>query len=533
MTISRPNGVPPRSARTKRVRAGELVRRLRRRFAPGALLHCGHGKWYPGEAQPRWAFSLYWRRDGKPVWRDAALIAGDAADAAPARRRMRRPLPTRVAAQLGLASGHVMPAFEDPMHLLVQEAELPINIDPLDPDLANADARARTVRALQQGLGRPAGFVLPLWPTHSGASTRWISEAWEFRRGRLMLLSGDGPIGDRLPLGALPQLALGDYPVGDPIDPLAELGELPDPESLRAARETAAAAAAHAGAVRTALCVEPRDGKLCVFMPPLDRLEDYLALVGAVEAAAAERNVPVQIEGYRPPDDPRLNVLRVTPDPGVIEVNVHPATSWRAAVEITRGVYEDAQLTRLGTRKIPHGRPPDRHRWRQSCGARSRQAGRTARSCAGPISSRASCSTGSGTRRCHTCSPASSSVRPARRRASTRRATIRCTSWRSRCRTCRCRARATPPRPWLVDRLFRNLLVDVTGNTHRAEICIDKLFSPDTATGPLGPRRVPCIRNAARRAHEPRAAAARARARRLVLARAADRRLRALGHRAA
>jgi uncharacterized protein (DUF2126 family)/transglutaminase-like putative cysteine protease len=469
----------------KKARAGELARRLRRRFAPGALLHCGPGKWYPGEAQPRWAFSLYWRRDGKPVWRDMALIAGDAADAAPTATDAQA-FAEGIAAKLGLASCHVMPAFEDPMHLLVKEAELPINIDPLDPELANADSRARTVRALQKELGRPAGFVLPLWPAHSGASTRWISEAWEFRGGRLLLLTGDGPIGDRLPLGALPQLAPGDYPVGDPVDPLAELGELPDPESLRAASGTSPAPTQHTPEpVRTALCVEPRDGKLCVFMPPLDRLGDYLALVSVVEAAAAERNVPVQIEGYRPPDDARLNVLSVTPDPGVIEVNAHPATSWRAAVEITRGIYEDAQLTRLGTEKFLMD---------------GRQTG-----------------TGGGN---HVVlgavKPADS---PFLRRPDLLKSVVLYwqrhpslsylfsglfigpTSQAPRVDEARhdslheleialshvpLPGEGTPPRPWLVDRLFRNLLVDVTGNTHRAEICIDKLFSPDTAMGRLG-----------------------------------------------
>jgi uncharacterized protein (DUF2126 family)/transglutaminase-like putative cysteine protease len=466
---------------TKRARAGELVRRLAHRFAPGALLHCGHGKWYPGEPQPRWAFSLHWRRDGKPVWRDMALIAGEFGSAAGTEDA--QALAVGIAAQLGIAADNVMPAFEDPLNLLKKEAALPINLDPLDPEIARADTRARIVQGLQQELGRPGAFVLPLWPVRSEASTRWISEAWEFRRGKMFLLSGDGPAGDRLPLGALPQLALGDYPVDVSVDPLADRAELPDPDAFGSACAKPTQDAPEP--VRTALCVEPRDETLCVFLPPLEDVDSYLALVTAVEAAASARKVAVQIEGYRPPSDPRLNVLSVTPDPGVIEVNVHPATSWRDTVEITRGVYEDAQATRLGSEKyLMDGRQ-----------------------------------TGTGGGNHVVLGAAKPADSPFLRRPDLLKSIVLYwqrhpslsylfsglfigpTSQAPRVDEARhdslheleialahvpLPGEGEPPRPWLVDRLFRNLLVDVTGNTHRAEICIDKLFSPDTAMGRLG-----------------------------------------------
>ena len=103
--------------------------------------------------------------------------------------------------------------------------------------------------------------------------------------------------------------------------------------------------------MRTALAIEPRDGHLCVFLPPLTDALDFAALVAAIEEAAASAKVPVHIEGYSPPNDPRINVIKVTPDPGVIEVNVHPATSWKEVVDITTAVYEEAHQARLGTDK--------------------------------------------------------------------------------------------------------------------------------------------------------------------------------------
>src|SRR3984957_5491706 len=298
---------------SKRLRADELIRRLHARFAPGGLLHYGEGKWYPGEPLPRWAFSLFWRRDGVPLWRHFELLAPEASARPPSEDEAQR-FAEGMAARLGIAPDFVQPAFEDPADRLIKEGQLPANLDPGNPEIDDPNERSRIMRAFGRKLGKPAGYVLPVQRWGALALPGWISELWQTRRGRLFLASGDSPIGLRLPLSSLPYLAPVDYPHPVPADPFAPRQPLPGPhpnppalagEGMAAGARTSAelrgaalAGDAKAAAapvldrpvpqampaptlptagipVRTALAIEPRDGKLCVFMPPVERLEDF------------------------------------------------------------------------------------------------------------------------------------------------------------------------------------------------------------------------------------------------------------------
>jgi len=487
------------SGPTKPAVAEQLLGRLRDRFGAGGMLHYGQGKWYPGEPLPRWALGLYWRRDGEPIWRgdDTGTQNRPAATAADALA-----LIERLARRLGVDPALALPAREDPLHWIKAESDLPANVTLTDDDIDDAAARASLVRALAKtpegGLSKPVGYVLPLRRALTRAEgPGWLSEAWTFRRGHLYLVPGDSPAGLRLPLGSLPAVAPEDYPHITPRDPYEDRGPLPRyhtgpataasdplPVPVRKTRPVKAALVKDK-VVRTALSIEPRGGVLHVFMPPVAALEDYLELVAHLESAA--EGTPVRIEGYTPPDDPRLAVLRVTPDPGVIEVNVQPAASWREAAAITTGVYEDARQCRLTADKF-------------MIDGRHTGTGGGAHVVVGGAS------------------PADS---PFLRRPDVLKSLLLYwqrhpslsylfsglfvgpTSQAPRVDEARHDAlyeldlalsmipppggdEGEAPAPWLVDRLLRNLLIDVAGNTHRTEICIDKLYSPDGPTGRLG-----------------------------------------------
>ena len=466
---------------TKRAKADELVRRLRDRFGPQGLLHYGQGKWYPGESLPRWAFALYWRRDGTALWRDASLVAREG-DGAPQTVDGARALTEGIAARLGFKAEYVLPVYEDPVQAIAEEARLPVNVDPHERALGDAAERSRLAKLLDRGFGAPAGFVLPI----ARSGERWVSERWRVRREHLFLVPGDSPLGFRLPLASLLKLDPLDYPHVVDDDPQRPRGELPDPEALRSRAGGDEDDDRKDGEpVRTALAVELKDGKLCVFMPPVSVLEDYLGLLAAVEDTAGALGLPVHIEGYPPPDDHRLNNIKVTPDPGVIEINVHPASSWRECVAITEAVYAEARQIRLGAEKFmmdgrhtgtgggnhvvvggstpgesPFLRRPDLLKslivfWQRHPSLSYLFSGLFI----GPTS-QAPRVDESRHESLYELEIALGLIPPP--------------------------GEGTPPAPWLVDRLLRNLLVDLTGNTHRAEICIDKLYAPQAPAGRLG-----------------------------------------------
>ena len=470
----------------KRELAGQLAIRLKERFAPKGLLHYGQGKWYPGEPLPRWAITMYWRVDGKPIWKDPSLFSDenipDEYTTADAKR-----FASTLAETLSFPKACVISAYEDVIQQTQLEQRLPENIDPTKAELTDSEERRRLARLLETGLGAEVGYVLPIKPDETKAAGSWYTSRWPLRREHLYLLTGDSPMGLRLPLSSLPWVLPDEMEAEFPVDPFAVSEELLSPEPPKVKKKHKEQKPIPREVIHTALCVQVRAGRLYVFMPPVNRLEDYLDLVHALEVTAKQTGLKLWVEGYTPPRDARLQSLSVTPDPGVIEVNIHPATNWRDLVANVTLLYEEARLTRLGTEKFMLD---GRH-------------------------------TGTGGGNHVTLGGATPADSPMLRRPDVLKSLI--TYWQNHPslsylfsgtfigptsqapRVDEARDdnlyelaiafqqmdKALPEaeesqRPWLVDRLLRNLLVDLTGNTHRAEFSIDKLYSPDGPTGRLG-----------------------------------------------
>jgi uncharacterized protein (DUF2126 family) len=458
----------------KRELANRLAAALADRFARGGLVQRSEGKWYPGEPRPRWQIGLIWRSDGEQLWSDPALLADpfDAARSDPDSAASAERLARAIAADLELPDDQLQPAFEDPLARLMAEVSQPAGPRPaLDPEQPDP----QLVAELDQSEFAPAAWVLPLVPAWFGEG--WASPAWRTRRGRLLLIPGDSPAGSRLPLGAL-SWREPDY-AGE--ESYTKVGPSLN-ESVGHPR--AVVVDPHDAPARTALVVEARNGFVHVFLPPLEKLEKFIELVGLVDRAVTQTGGAVILEGYGPPPDPRVKTLLITPDPGVIEVNVHPTSSWTELSDLIRTLYRTAYEQRLcaetfaldgrhsGTgggnhltlggpeaMRSPLLRRPDLlvsliTFWQHHPGLSYLFAGRFVGS-----TSQA---------------PRVDEGRPE-------------TLYELEISFAEIDELAdTEQRPWAVDRALRNLLTDITGNTHRAEFCIDKLYNPNSTRGRLG-----------------------------------------------
>ena len=480
---------------TKQGYAERLMRRLMARWSSGSALQLSMGKQYPGEQLPRWALHCHWRTDGEPAWRDPGLLAmeddKDTATAADAAA-----FSVRLAERLQVDPGLVMPAYEDIHYYLWKEHRLPANVVVEDAHLRDPLERDRLARVFGQGLASSVGSVLPIHRVIEGGIRRWQSGNWYFRDGVMFLIPGDSPIGLRLPLDSLPWVDPKDLETPLEPDPFAPREPLPSRQALRMAepvvpgiegfrpvpQDVPVVGRGEPNVVRTALAVESRGGLLHVFFPPLYAVEDWLALTAAVEDTAAELGHKVVLEGYLPPEDDRLQHFSVTPDPGVIEVNVHPAVNWAEQVQRTEELYEEARLVGLATEKFnldgrhvgtgggnhvvmgaahpedsPFLRRPDLLKsllgfWHNHPSLSFAFSGQFI----GPTSQH----------------PRIDEAR----QDSLAELEIAFAQIHPK----------EPVPPWIVDRLFRNILADMTGNTHRTEFCIDKLYTPQGGSGRRG-----------------------------------------------
>jgi len=440
----------------KRELAQKLFQRVFDEYARGGFMHFGQGKWYPGEPLPRWVLACYWRKDRIPLWTHPKLFA-DPTTKGPHTTADARRFAAALAGRLGLPEERLVPGYEDSLYQVWRERRWPAGYDPKEVSGSDQAERRRLGVVLEGGLHKPVGYALPVRRRPDGA---WASSPWYFVADRMFLVPGDSPMGLRLPLSLQP------WRIPDSIGPNLD------------------------NEVRIALCIESRGGQVAIFLPPADSTADYLALLGAVEATAAALDLPIILEGYLPPFDAAIDNIKVTPDPGVIEVNINPSANWPELAQKTEWLYAAARDCGLGAEKF------------MVDGRHAGTGGGNHLVLGGPSPEESPL-----LRRPHLLKslvaywhqhpalsyvfsglfigPTSQSPRiDEARNDSIYELELAFLELDRKLAGSGDGLGYCPP--WLVDRIFRNLLIDVTGNTHRAEFCIDKLYSPDSATGRLG-----------------------------------------------
>jgi len=454
----------------KRILAYDLAIKLKEKFAPQGVIHCGQGKWYPGEAVPRWQYAMYWRKDGSPCWKNAARLANPMQQGNAAGDDARHFI-EKLTQHLGLAEDCIIDAYEDAAYYAWEQSNLPPDHESIASEDLSIEHKT-LLQLLERGIEQPVGQILPL---------RWKKDAWEtcqwtLNRDRLFLIPGNSQMGYRLPLDRIAGKKEEEIEV--PPSTVEKSQDLITYGTFAKANNDGLSDATFI----TALSVQLVEGRLHVFVPPFKEVNAFLDLVQHLESVCEMCDQAIVIEGYQPPFHQDVVKLAVTPDPGVVEVNVHPSDSWTEIRQVYDHLFTAAKASKLGTNKFmldgrhtgtgggnhitlggktpadsPLLRRPDLLRsmvtfWQNHPGLSYLFSS----AFVGPTSQ----------------APRFDEGRPDQ-------------IYELEIAFAELERHDNPPL-WMVDRLFRNLLTDLTGNTHRAEFCIDKLYSPDSSTGRLG-----------------------------------------------
>lgn len=455
---------------------------LKEKFSQGGLIHHAQGKWYPGESLPRWAYACYWRKDGQNICGSNHIILNQEKHSHHLEKETAKTFLVELCKKLHLPEKYILPAYEDiPYYIWKKQFSNASKVTKEENEFNFSEKEIMDAVLTKQNL-LPMGYVVPLG--FSSKQHTWISCPWEFESRILFLIPGSSPIGLRLPINQLPSVPQADDELFQSRSFADMSSALPTRESLlhRYSKNLSHPYDYPNGFIKTALCAEIRDNILHVFIPPINLIEDYLALIAVIEETCTQLKIDVILEGYPPPHDIRIEYLKITPDPGVLEVNIQPASSWQALTNNIQIIYQEAKQHDLEAEKFMlDGK-------KVGTGGGNHIVLGASTPLDSPFLKRPDLLQSMITfwQNHPSLSYLFSSMFIGPTSQSPRIDEARHDSLYEMEIAFKQIASSENIPFWQIDRLFRNLLVDVTGNTHRSEFCIDKLYSPSGESGRLG-----------------------------------------------